>query len=94
MLPVWASNGELFYLSGSAMNAVSVTRRDGSLVVSKPLVLFQTGGDGKLAPVFDVTPDGKTFDMLRARGREHLSMIFNWPRALAELEASGPSALR
>jgi Tol biopolymer transport system component len=91
--PVWAQNGEIFYATNSAIVAVSVAARDGSLVVSKPTVLVQTGGDSKLALVFDVTPDGQTFYMLRARGRENISLIFNWSRELAAL-ATGPSSSR
>jgi hypothetical protein len=42
--------------------------------------------------VFDVTPDGKTFFMLRTRGREQVSVILNWPRDLTQIEAGGRSA--
>jgi hypothetical protein len=91
MSPVWADNGEIFYVSGSAIAAVSVTTRDGVLAVSKPVVLFETGGDSRLAPVYDVTPDGKTLFMLRARGHEQLSLLLNWPGELARLTSPGAS---
>jgi hypothetical protein len=55
--------------------------------VSKPALLFRTGGDTQLASAFDVTPDGQHFLMLRSRGREHVSLILNWPRELARIEA-------
>ena len=40
---------------------------------------------------FDVTPNGQHFLMLRSRGREHVSLILNWPRDLARLEAKEAS---
>jgi Tol biopolymer transport system component len=89
--PLWAKNGELFYVSGSAIVAASITGRAGSLAVSKPIVLFHAEGDTGLVSAFDVTPDGKTFFMLRSRGREQVSVILNWPRDLAQIEAAGAS---
>ena len=41
------------------MSAVSVTPQSGSLAVSKPVVLFPTGGEAHLVEVFDATPDGQ-----------------------------------
>jgi Tol biopolymer transport system component len=90
--PVWTTHGEIVYVSGSAIVAASITTSGGSPVVSKPVVLFQAGGETNLAPLFEVTPDGKTFYMLRARGREQVSVILNWPRELAQIEAAGKSA--
>ena len=87
--PVWTQAGEILYATPSAITAVSVTTRGGSLAVSKPVVLVQTGGESRLAPVFGVTPDGKTLFMLRLRGREQLSLIFNWG---AELTRAGTSS--
>jgi serine/threonine-protein kinase len=86
--PVWAKNGEIFYVGGQAITAVSVSPQGSTLAVSKPVVLFQIGGDTRLVPDYDVTPDGNTFYMLRSRGREQVSLIFNWPRELARLAAS------
>jgi Tol biopolymer transport system component len=92
--PVWTRNGEIIFVSGTAIAAASITTSGGSPTVSKPVVLFQTSGDTNLAPVFEVTPDGKTFYMLRTRGRDHVSVILNWPRDLAQIEATGRSAGR
>ena len=64
-----------FYTDGSAILAVSIATNGGSPTVSKPAVLFQMRGDANLAPVFEVTPDGKTFYMLRTRGRDQVSVI-------------------
>jgi hypothetical protein len=50
-------------------------------------MLFRTGGDTHLAPVFDVTPDGQRFLMLRSRGGQHISLILNWPGELARRAA-------
>jgi Tol biopolymer transport system component len=91
-VPVWTNNGEIIYLSGTAIASASITTSGGAPTVSKPVILFQTGGETKLAPVFDVTPDGKTFFMLRTRGREQVSVILNWPRDLKQIEAGGRSA--
>jgi Tol biopolymer transport system component len=90
--PVWTKNGEIVYVSGSAIAAASITTNGGSPVVSKPVVLFQTGGNTGLAGVFEITPDGKTLFMLRTLGREQVSVILNWPRELAQIEAAGKSA--
>jgi serine/threonine-protein kinase len=92
--PVWTNGGEILYVSGSAIVAASIATGGGSLTVSKPVVLFQTGGSIGLAPVFAVTPDGKTLLMLRSRGREQVSVILNWPRDLAQIEAAGGSVIR
>jgi Tol biopolymer transport system component len=94
VVPVWTRNGEIIYLSGSAIVSASITTSGGAPTIAKPVILFQTGGDAKLAPAFDVTPDGKTFFMLRTRGREQVSVILNWPRDLAQIEATGRSAAR
>ena len=92
--PVWTNGGEILYVSGSAIVAASIAISGGSLKVSKPVELFQTGGSIGLAPVFDVTPDGKTLLMLRSRGREQVSVILNWPRDLARIEADSASVGR
>ena len=81
--PAWSKSNEIFYIANGAMSAVAVTERGGSLSVSKPIVLFPTARDTHLVPVFDVTPDGQRFLMLRSRGSQHLSLIFNWPSELA-----------
>jgi WD40 repeat protein len=83
--PVWTRSGEIVYLSGASVMSVSVGSRAGSRAFSKPVVLFGTGGDGGLAPVFDVAPDGRSLYMLRARGRQRVSLVFNWPRDLARV---------
>jgi eukaryotic-like serine/threonine-protein kinase len=85
--PVWSRSGEVFYLGADGLYAVSVAARGDSLAVSKPALLFHTGGDTQLASAFDATPDGQHFLMLRSRGREHVSLILNWPRDLALLDA-------
>jgi serine/threonine-protein kinase len=83
-VPVWTRSGEVVYIAGAAVASVSVSERGGSLAVSKPATLFQTGGDTNLAPAFDVTPDGRSFFMLRSSARQRLSLVLNWPQDLAE----------
>jgi hypothetical protein len=94
MSPVWSKTGEIFYVDGSAILAATIATSGGSPTVSKPVVLFQTRGDTNLAPVFEATPDGKTFYVLRTRGRDQVSVILNWPRDLAQIEAAATSAAR
>ncbi len=85
--PVWSKSGEVFYHAGGSVLAVGITPRGNSLEVSKPVSLFPATPDTQLVPVFDVTPDGQRFVMLRARGRQHVSLILNWPREIARLRA-------
>lgn len=85
--PVWKRDDEILFLSGDVVNAVSVARRGSSIVVSKPVELFRTGGASRLAPAFDVTPDGQHFYLLRSRGHSRLSVVLGWPRDLARLQA-------
>jgi hypothetical protein len=92
--PVWTNTGEIFYASASGIVVVSVTTRGGSLAVSTPVPLVRTGGESGLAPVFGVTPDGKTLFMLRSRGREQLSLIFNWSAELARAGSSSTPTAR
>ena len=90
--PVWSKSNEIFYIAAPGLMAASVTFQGNSLSVSKPVVLFPTGGDTDLLAAFDVTPDGQRFLMLRSRGSQHLSLIFNWPLDVARLGARGASA--
>ena len=88
--PVWSKHNEIFSLADGTVSAVSVASRGGSLTVSKPSVLFRTGGDTHLVAAFDATSDGQHFFMLRARGSRHVSLVFNWPADLARLAAGVP----
>ncbi len=92
--PAWSRSGEVFFYATEGLYSVSITTRGDSLAVSKPTLLFRTGGDTHLAPVFDVTPDGQRFIMLRSRGREHVTLILNWPLDLARLATAGGAADR
>jgi len=67
-MPVWSKSREIFYVGAGGVSAVSVTPQSGSLAVSKPVVLFPTGGESHLVEVFDATADGQHFLMLRSRG--------------------------
>ncbi len=92
--PVWSKSNEIFYIAAPGLTAASITFQGNSLSVSKPVVLFPTGGDTDLVAAFDVTPDGQRFLMLRSRGTQHLSFIFNWPLEVARLVARSDSADR
>ena len=89
--PVWARDGEVFYLAGGAIWAVSVAPHGDGLDIAKPVQLFHTGGDTHLAAPFDVTPDGQTFYMLRIAGSDNLSLILHWSGELARRAALGGS---
>jgi Tol biopolymer transport system component len=93
-MPAWSKTREIFYVGEGGVSTVSVTPQSGSLAVSKPVVLFPTGGETHLVPVFDPTPDGQHFLMLRSRGSQHLALIFNWPSDLARLGAPNASSER
>jgi eukaryotic-like serine/threonine-protein kinase len=84
-MPVWSKGREIFYIGAGGVSAVSVTPQGRSLAVSKPAVLFPTGGETRLVSVFDATPDGQHFLMLRSRGSQQLALIFNWPSDLTRM---------
>jgi WD40 repeat protein len=85
--PIWSRSGEIFYRSGNGVEAVTVTLRGDSLAVSKPTLLFRTGGETGLVPAFDARPDGQSFLMLRSHLRDRISLVLNWPHDLARLAA-------
>jgi serine/threonine-protein kinase len=87
--PIWSRRGELLYFAGGAVMSAAVTARGGTVTVAKPVALFTTGGDTRLAPAFDVTPDGEHFYMLRSRGSEHVSLMFNWPSEILRIAKTG-----
>jgi len=89
--PRWSRNGEVFYLGADALQAASITTRGDSVEVSKPSRLFPVGGESRLIPSFDATPDGQHFFMLRSSGRHQISLVLNWPRDLRRLLADNPS---
>jgi len=93
-MPVWTKSGEIFYTAGSAVVSARIDTRGGALAVSKPVVLFPVTAENKLLPPFDVTPDGTTFYMLRSGGGSQISVVLNWPRDLARIEASAASTAR
>jgi hypothetical protein len=93
-MPVWSKSHEIFYVAAGNISAVSVSPQGGSLTVSKPTVLFPTGGETHLVTVFEATPDGQHFLMLRSRGRQHVALIFNWPLDLARIGSPNASSDR
>jgi Tol biopolymer transport system component len=83
-LPVWARNSrELFYVNGRQEMA-SVELKPGSgFVAGEPRVLFPAGDYslGGNAQVFDVTPDGRRFLMVRpvvGTAETELVLVQNW----------------
>jgi serine/threonine protein kinase/Tol biopolymer transport system component len=69
--PLWSPDGrELYYFSGNAVMAISVTTDPGFSIVGAPKKLFQgpyacpTNNIGDSVP-WDISPDGKRFLMIR-----------------------------
>ncbi len=71
---------ELYYLSGDAMMAVSVTPGP-ALQLGKPFVLFRGEFAGIQGKNYDVTRDGQRFLMVQTAPRERpkaISVVMNW----------------
>ena len=74
--PRWSpKGGELFYLRGSTMMAVSV-ELEPTFRVGRPRPLFE----GRYAEYYDITPDGKHFVMLTEEQAEltEMNVVLNW----------------
>lgn len=83
--PVWSPQGrEIFYLAGSKLMSVPVTRGHG-LELGKPVALFDVGQYffGGVGRNYDVSPDGKRFVMIRQPATQvslspPITFILNW----------------
>jgi serine/threonine protein kinase/Tol biopolymer transport system component len=99
--PLWSRDGrELFYLSGDAVMAVSVTTEPSFNIVGTSRVLFHGGYiipipvDG---PPWDISPDGKRFLMIKEPGAapyvtgglRKINIIVNWFEELKRLVPAG-----
>ena len=84
--PLWSRDGrELFYLSGDAVMAVSVTTEPRFSIVGTPRVLFHGRYivpfpvDG---PPWDISRDGKRFLMIKepraTMSFRKISVVLNW----------------
>ena len=91
--PVWSPDGrELFYRNGDVMMVVSVSA-DPVFVASTPEVLFQGayagGSPGAAGRVYDISPDGERFLMIRQRTAEEtgtdIILVENWVEELKRL---------
>ncbi len=84
--PLWSRDGrELFYLSGDAVMAVSVTTEPSFNIVGTPRVLFHGGYIIPIAedgPPWDISQDGKRFLMIKepraAMSFRKISIVLNW----------------
>jgi Tol biopolymer transport system component len=83
-MPVWARNGrELFYLNGKGeMTSLALVPGPG-FSVGQPKVLFSASPFviGNNAGVYDVSPDGRRFVMVRpatGAGESELVVVQNW----------------
>jgi hypothetical protein len=83
-VPMWARNGrELFYLNGkSEMTSLALVPGPG-FSVGQPKVLFSASPFviGNNAGVYDVSPDGRRFVMIRpatGAGESELVVVQNW----------------
>jgi serine/threonine-protein kinase len=82
--PVWARNGrELFYVSGQGEMMSVAVAPGANFTFSSPKALFSTAPYTPIAPVqmFDVSPDGQRFLLLRETAsteRNELIVVQNW----------------
>jgi serine/threonine protein kinase/Tol biopolymer transport system component len=92
--PVWAPNSrEVFYRNNGQLFAVSF-RTEPRIVADAPRVLFSDryvvapAEAGR--PNYDVSPDGKSFVMVRSvdRSPTHLHVVQNWPEQLMSSAAA------
>ncbi|HKW68155.1 MAG TPA: winged helix-turn-helix domain-containing protein [Terriglobales bacterium] len=84
--PVWARDGKgLYYVNGDRIMQVSVATKP-KLAPGKPrqLMTIQPGATSS-GPIYDVTPDGKTFVIIenqRAAGPTRIHVVLNWSSEL------------
>ena len=76
--PVWSpKGGELFYLQGDKMMAVSIDTKS-SATVGKPVLLFEA----KNAEEFDVLPGGQRFLMVKKSEdqpvAQQINVVLGW----------------
>jgi len=94
--PVWNRSGrELFYRSGDKMMAVDVTTQP-SFSAGKPKMLFE--GRFRVStrtfPMYDVSPDGQRFLMLKPSEQggaapTQINVVLNWSEELKRLVPTG-----
>ncbi|MGE3494482.1 MAG: protein kinase [Gemmatimonadales bacterium] len=91
--PQWnPQGGELFYRTGDALVAATLTARDGLLVPSRRDTLFTGNYFGQPRwPEYDVSADGERFLMLKeGEARQEIVVVTEWLRqAVAQLERDG-----
>ena len=86
-IPHWSPDGSrIYYRNGERIMVVAVSGRGDSFQTGKPVVLFEgTYASGGQESVYDLSPDGKRFVMLKSgvdagekSDRRHLTLVFNW----------------
>ena len=83
-MPIWARNGrELFYLNGKGEMTTLALAPGPGFSVGQPKVLFSASPFviGNNAGVYDVSPDGRRFVMIRpatGAGESELVVVQNW----------------
>ena len=85
--PAWSQDGkELFYRSGEHLMAVEV-ESDPVFRASKPTTLFKAPRAYGRHSIFDITPDGERFIMVRgdAAAFRELHVVLNWTDELERL---------
>ena len=90
LAPRWSPDGRtLFYALGSAMMAVSVSRRGQVFEAGAPDVMF-TGPFDPIYTSYAVAPDGQHFVMVESdplAQPTHIHVVLNWVQELARLVA-------
>ncbi len=87
MAPVWAPSGEeLFYRSGDNIMVVPV-QTETAFEPQTPRPLFEWPIRFYLPRTYDISPDGKTFAMVKTRTEEltELYVVLNWFEELKRL---------
>jgi serine/threonine-protein kinase len=91
--PQWSRDGkELFYRVGRAMMTVPVDLGE-EFVAGEPQKLFEGSWaveSGGLNPMYDVSPDGERFVMVRAdEGWNRVRVVLGWQTELERLTTTG-----
>jgi hypothetical protein len=69
---------------------VTVTTTAGGVTIGPPVEFATAPRRDGFSYAFEVGADGRLL-MTHTSGRDHVSVVFNWPEALAKVERAGAS---
>lgn len=88
-VPAWSPDGRtLYYRGGDKIYAVAITTTASGITTGLPVEVATVPRRDGFSYAFAVGADGRLL-MTRTSGRDHVSVVFNWPQALAKLEGAG-----